>query len=409
MEKAGGGRPTRPNRANEKNSKKILPITGLAGVPALENLKAYKEVPDFRLGGAYPVGEETAYRFGAEGGITLESMGEEPLRTAYIAVGTPERDRGGRITNAVIISSYYSGDSTWCYYFWHEGQAGNDFSMGSVVGPGKLIDTEKYYVVFLDALGLWGTSKPSDGLGLGFPHYTVFDMVQANYRLLRDELNVAKVRLATGVSMGAIQSYVWALLHPDYVEAIMPIGGMTCTEKNSVLRWTFKLMSAAMMSDPVWRETNGDYYHLPKEQHPNQGMMFGQSILALNLMDHDHRTRQGWKQVKMEVFDWDSRVDQGQMLREAARTMDVNDLLVRNRSQDGLDIDEYLPSITCPALIMHVTNDLWLRVQLAEESAKQIPGARFASFESPFAHYGVFRAPNVLKDQVKAFFQEIGL
>ncbi len=392
-----------------ETGKKILPVTGPAGVPALGNLKKFYHIPGFRLGGTYRPGNESSFEFGGEGGVTLESLGQEPLRTAYIAVGTPERDGNGRVTNAVIISSYYSGDSTWCYYYWYDGQPGADFSRGSVVGPGKLIDTDKYYVVFLDALGLWGASKPSDGLGMEFPQYTVFDAVQANYRLLHDELKIDRIKLATGVSMGAIQSYVWALLHPGYVEAIMPIAGITSTQKNTVLKWTFQLMSEAMMSDPVWRETRGDYYHLPKDRHPNQGMMFGQSIMGLNLLDLDFRIRQGWDQVKMEVFTWDSRQDFGKFLKETAKIMDVNDLLVRNRSQADFDIDEHLPRITCPALVLHVKNDLWLRLQLAEESAKRMPAARFASFESPYAHFGAFCAPNVLVDEVRSFFHEIGL
>jgi len=392
----------------EKDNK-ILPVTGLAGVPVLGGLKRFYHIADFKLGGTYQPGNQSEYEFGGEGGITLESLGQEPFRTAYIAVGTPERDSNGMIDNAVIISSYYTGDSSWCYYYWFDGQGGNAFSAGAVVGPGKLIDTDKYYVVFLDALGLWGASKPSDGLGMKFPQYTIFDAVQANYRLLHDELKIARIRLATGVSMGAIQSYVWALLHPELVEAIMPIGGFTSTVKNTVLKWMFHLMSAAMMSDPVWRETQGDYYHLPKDRHPNQGMMFAQSIMAFNLMDLDFRIQQGWDQVKMEVFSWDTLKDMGQFLKENAKIRDANDLLVRNQSQADFEIDEYLPRIKCPALVLHVKNDLWLRVQLAEESTRHIPGARFASFESPYAHYRVFRAPNVLADEVRRFFRGIGL
>ena len=74
------------------------------------------------------------------------------------------------------------------------------------MGPGELIDTDRYYVIFLDALGLWGAGKPSDGLGLRFPQYNIMDCVQANYRLLRDHLKVSRVKLATGASMGAIQN-----------------------------------------------------------------------------------------------------------------------------------------------------------------------------------------------------------
>ena len=125
------------------------------------------------------------YELGGKGGVTLESLGAEPLRTAYIAVGTPKKDVNGQITNAVVISPYYSGDSTFDYFFWYKGQKGNAFAVARWWGPGELIDTNKWYVIFVDSLGLWGTSKPSDGLGMKFPQYTIFDMVQANYRLLK--------------------------------------------------------------------------------------------------------------------------------------------------------------------------------------------------------------------------------
>ncbi len=398
-----------PRTAAKNPRPQTKPVTRLSGVRSLEKLKRFHYVPDFKMGGTYHIGDEASYEYGGEGGTTLESLGAGPLRTAYIAVGTPERDNLGRTKNAIIINSYYSGDSAWVYYFWHEGQGGTDFSLGPVVGPGRTIDTDRYYVVFLDALGLWGASKPSDGLGMRFPRYTLLDCVQANYRLLVDELNVARVRLATGMSMGAIQSYAWAVLHPGYVDAIMPIGGSTSPAKDPVLRWIFDLMTAALKSDPVWRETRGDYYHLPKNKHPAHGMMFGWSILMHNGLDLDFRIEQGWDEVRKEVFSWEPRQGQGALLRDKAREYDVNDLLVRNDMQSALDLDEHLDKITARTLVLHVENDLWLRVGMARQSAARIPGARFASFPSPLAHYAVFRAPNVLKDEVRSFFREAGL
>ena len=382
-------------------------ITALSGLPSLTEKKQYYTIPSFKIGGSYTVGRTGTYEFGASDGTTLESLGAEPLRTSYIAVGTPDRDSSGRITNAVIVNSYYAGDAALCYSYWYEGQAGNFFSMWPAVGPGRIIDTNRFYVIFLDALGLWGASKPSDGLGLRFPQYNMFDCVQANYRLLVDELNVSRVKLATGVSMGAMQSYVWALLHPELVHAIMPIGGSTNTSADPVLRWIFALMTAGMQSDPQWRETRGDYYHLPKEQHPNQGMMFGWSILMHNGFDLDFRIDQGWHEVQKEVFSWEPKGDEGLLLRQKARDYDVIDLLYRNGLQADFDLDPYLPSILCPALILHCTNDLWLRIKLAEQSADRIPAARFVPYEDRWAHYSVFRSVHRVKDAVQAFMDEI--
>lgn len=381
------------------------PVTRLSGVEALGALKKFETIPNFKIGGKYQFGNEAAYENGGEGGVTLESLGQGPMRLSYIAVGTPKHDANGKITNAVLISSYYSGDASFMYFFWYEGQKGNGFCRGPVVGPGKLIDTSKYYVIFVDALGLWGTSKPSDGLGMKFPQYSNLDYAQANYRLLKDKLGVAKIKLATGVSMGAIQSYIMAVLHPDFVEAIMPIGGVTAMDP--VARWLFQLMTAAMQSDPVWQETKGNYYHLPKEKHPNRGMMFGWSVLGHTGLSFDLRAKQPWDVVKKEVFYWEPQGDQGASLVGKAKDFDVNDLLYRNQAGDTFDIHSELHRIKAKTLIIHVKTDQWLRYVMAEETAKKIQGAKLVGFEDALAHYAVFRAPNMVMIDVMDFMKSL--
>lgn len=382
-------------------------ITRNSGVQVLDGLKKYYSIPNFRIGGEYTVGNVGSYELGGNGGTTLESLGEAPLKVAYIAVGTPKRDKDGKIINAVLVNPYYSGDAAFDYFFWYEGQKGTGFAKGAVVGPGKLIDTDKFYVVFLDAVGLWGTSKPSGGLGMKFPRYSFMDMVQANYRLLKDELGVGRVKLATGVSMGAMQSYIWAILHPEFVEAIMPIGGATASDP--VVRWLFQNMSAAMKSDPAWMKAKGDYYKLPKDKHPNKGMMFGWSILGQSAFTFDFRSKQKWDKVKADVFYWEPKDGAGEKLAKKADDFDVNDLLFRNMAIETYDINAYLSAIKAKTLILHVKSDQWLMYSAAEEAAKKIPGAKFAAFDSPLAHYAIFRAPNVLKKEVTEFLKEIGM
>jgi len=150
-------------------------VTPMIQIPDHAKVKKYYEIPNFRIGGTYNLdADPETWRNGGEGGTTLESLGAGPLQVAYIAVGTPKRNGKGEITNAVIISTFYSGDSAWMYNTWYEGQPLNAFSGGAVVGPGRTIDTEKYYVVFLDAIGLWGASKPSLGLGASSQNTTTW-------------------------------------------------------------------------------------------------------------------------------------------------------------------------------------------------------------------------------------------
>jgi len=382
-------------------------ITRMSGVEALDPLKKYYAVPNFKIGGTYEFGNEAAYEFGGQGGVTLESLGREPLRTAYIAAGTPKRDAAGKIVNAVIISPYYTGDATYMYFFWHEGQKGVVHANGALIGPGKMIDTDKWYVIFLDSLGMWGASKPSDGLGMKFPRYSLYDQVQANYRLLVDELKVGKVKLATGLSMGAIQSYIWAALHPDFVEAIMPLGGCAATEP--VCHWLFQLMTAAMKSDPAWRDTGGDYYSLPRDRRPAKGMMFGWSVLGQSAFDFKYRNSQSWDEVRKEVFYWEPQGDEGVKLRPEAVDLDVNDVLFRNEALCSFDFTDRLAFIKARTLIVHIKNDQWLSYANAEKAARRIPGATLVAFEDPLSHFALLKSPNVLKDDVERFLREIGV
>src|SRR5258706_446605 len=256
------------------------PFTRRSSQVQHDGLKKTYEIANFRLGGKYDLADPSKWENGGDGGVTLESLGAGKLRTAYIAIGNARRNAAGEITNAVVINSYYSGDSTDMYEQWVRGAP---LSGGvPIIGPGRPINTDRYYVIMVDPLGTWGASKPSDGLGIKFPQYSYFDMVQANYRMLRDHLKVARVALVTGVSMGGTQTYVWGVMHPEYVQALMPIGGTTQSDaEDPVGNWTFQLMTAAIESDPVWQATKGNYYNLPKEKHPLPGVAFGWSVLVL--------------------------------------------------------------------------------------------------------------------------------
>ena len=321
------------------------PFTRRSSQEQHDGLKKYYEISDFKLGGKYDLANPSKWENGGEGGKTLELLGGGKLRTAYIAVGTPKRNAAGEITNAVVISSYYSGDSTDMYEQWVKGTA---LSGGTpIIGSGRPIDTDRYYVVMVDPLGTWGASKPSDGLGTKFPQYSYYDMVQANYRLLRDHLKVSNVALATGVSMGGTQTYVWGVMHPEYVQALMPIGGTTQSDaEDPVGNWTFQLMTAAIESDPVWQATKGDYYNLPKEKHPLPGVAFGWSVLGLTGYDLAYRTTQDFKVVQPEVFYWDPPNEKaGSSVTKRAEIYDAVDLVWRNRVGEIHNINPYLGNI----------------------------------------------------------------
>jgi pimeloyl-ACP methyl ester carboxylesterase len=374
-----------------------------------DELKKTVEIANFRLGGKYDMSDPSKWENGGEGGVTLESLGAGKLHTAYIAVGTPRRNAAGEITNAVIINSYYSGDSTDMYEQWVKGTA---LSGGvQIIGPGRPIDTDRYYVIMVDPLGTWGASKPSDGLGIKFPQYSYYDMVQANYRMLRDNLKVAHAALVTGVSMGGTQTYVWGVMHPEYMGGLMPIGGTTQSDaEDPVGNWTFQLMTAAIESDPVWQATTGDYYNLPKEKHPMLGVAFGWSVLGLTGYDFAFRTTQSFAAVQPEVFYWDRPNEKaGSSVVTRAKLYDAVDLVWRNRVGETYNVNPYLGRIQARTMVMHITNDQWLNYKLAERAVDRVPGAQIIAEESPVAHYGVFSIINHRKNDPKfvAFMDDV--
>src|SRR4051794_23017141 len=91
------------------------PFTRRSSQAQHDGLKQYYEIADFKVGGKYDLANPSKWENGGEGGVTLESLGGGKLRTAYIAVGNARRNAAGEITHAVVINSYYSGDSTDMY------------------------------------------------------------------------------------------------------------------------------------------------------------------------------------------------------------------------------------------------------------------------------------------------------
>src|SRR5438270_5980161 len=132
-----------------------------------------------------------------------ESLPE--LRIHYHAFGLPKRDSHGVVRNAVLIVHGTGG-------------SGNSLIRpefaGELFGPGQLLDVTRYFVVLPDALGHGKSSKPSDGLHARFPHYGYNDMVEAEYRLLKDGLGINHARLIMGTSMGCMHAWLWGEQHP---------------------------------------------------------------------------------------------------------------------------------------------------------------------------------------------------
>ena len=193
--------------------------------------------------------------------VSGETMLE--LKLHYITIGKPERDSRGVVRNAVLIMHGTGGSGRG---FLSEGFGGQLF------GPGQLLDGMKHYIILPDAIGCGKSGKPSDGLHMRFPKFTYDDMVRADYLLLTEGLGVNHARLVMGTSMGAMHTWVWGEMYPDFMDALMPLGSnpVEIAGRNRMIR---KMIIDSIEQDPDW---NGGEYTKP----PIHGLMCAQYLLS---------------------------------------------------------------------------------------------------------------------------------
>jgi len=132
---------------------------------------------------------------------------------------------------------------------------------GELFGAGQPLDASRYYVILPDAVGTGKSSKPSDGLRAGFPKYNYDDMVDAQYRLVREHLGIQRLRLVIGNSMGGMQTWIWAQKYPDMMDIAVPMASLpvAMSGRNWMMR---RLIVDSIRNDPDWK--NGNYTEQPR-------------------------------------------------------------------------------------------------------------------------------------------------
>jgi homoserine O-acetyltransferase len=173
------------------------------------------------------------------------------VRMHYLTFGTAQTNQADRVDNAVLILHGTTGNSS--------NFLRADFA-GELFGKGQLPDATRYFLTLPDNIGHGQSSKPSDGLRGRFPHYGYADMVEAQYRLLTEGLKVNHLRLVMGTSMGGMHTWLWGEVHPEFMDALMPLASLPTqiSGRNRVWR---RIIIDAIRTDPEWH--NGDYQTQP--------------------------------------------------------------------------------------------------------------------------------------------------
>ena len=135
---------------------------------------------------------------------------------------------------------------------------------GELFGPGQILDATKYYIILPDALGHGKSAKPSDGLRTKFPAYDYEDMVAAQYRLVSEGLGVPHVRLVIGISMGGMNTWIWGVRYPGFMDALVPMAAQPTpmASRNWMMR---RLIIDSIRTDPDWK--GGNYTQQPRSAH----------------------------------------------------------------------------------------------------------------------------------------------
>jgi len=262
-----------------------------------------------------------------------------PITLAYETCGTLNQDK----SNAVLVLHALSGDSHVAGYYTPEDEKPGWWD--NMVGPGKGIDTNKYFVICSNILGsCMGSTGPCSinpktvlPYGLDFPVVTIGDMVCAQKALI-DHLGIKKLLAVVGGSIGGMQVLEWCVRYPERVFGAIPLA---TTTRHSALAIAFnEVARQAIMADPKWND--GNYYFGPK---PNLGLAVARMIGHITyLSDESMRHKFGRRlQDKSDFsfnFDADFQVEsylryQGKKFVER---FDANAFLYITKAADYYDI-----------------------------------------------------------------------
>lgn len=282
-----------------------------------------------------------------------ETMAE--LKMHYVTIGTPQKNKDGVVTNAVLVLHGTGGSHR---QFLRDGFAGVLFKKGG------MLDAEKHFIVIPDNIGHGESSKPSDGLRAKFPHYAYHDMVTAQYRLLTEKLGVNHLRLVIGTSMGGMHSWLWGEMYPDFMDALMPLASLPI-EISGRNRFFRRMIIDPIKNDPDWQ--NGEY-----KTQPLRGLTTAiYTLIMMGSAPLQMQKQAPTKDAADKLFD--------DTMKARLATTDANDLLYQVDSSRDYNPQPKLETIKAQLLAINSADDAVNPPELAivEKEIKRVKNGRF--------------------------------
>jgi homoserine O-acetyltransferase len=129
-----------------------------------------------------------------------------------------------RKSNAILFPTWFGGRSA---------------DLAGFIGPDRMADSSRFFVITVDALGNGVSCSPSNTPSM--PRFTVADMVEAEYRLATEHFGLKHLHAVMGISMGGMQTFEWIVAHPDSMDLAVPIVGSTRLASIDLLLWGAEL------------------------------------------------------------------------------------------------------------------------------------------------------------------------
>jgi len=278
--------------------------------------------------------------FGADAALTLDSGATlGPWQIAYETYGTLNADK----SNAVLVCHALTGDQ---YVASTNPLTGKPGWWSNMVGPGRPIDTDRYFVICANVLGgCLGTTGPATinpqtgaPYGLYLPVITIRDMVEAQARLV-DHLGIETLFAVAGGSMGGMQVLQWAVSYPDRVFSAIPIAtGARHSSQNIAFH---EVGRQAIMADPNW--AGGDY--ISKDLRPTKGLAVARMAAHITYMSDESLHQKFGRNLQDReglTFGFDADFQIESYLRHQGMTFvdrfDANSYLYVTRAMDYFDL-----------------------------------------------------------------------
>jgi homoserine O-acetyltransferase len=294
------------------------------------------------------------------------------LKIEYYSFGKKEIDRSGNLTNGIIYLHGWSGNYS------------SIKRIKDIVGAGKPIDTEKYYIICPTALGSPETSCPSNsGLGHYFPEYTIKDMVNVVYSFLKECFNVNHLKGVIGTSMGGFQAIEWAVSYPDFMDFVILI--TTSHDVKGKNFAVFNLMNTFIRNDPDYND--GKY-----KRNPEIGCQNASMLLYLFGFSNTYYKNSSSEEIVESI---------NEMKKEGSR-MDANDIVWRNEAAISHDATSRISSIKAKVLIIGINQDQYFPPETdVIPLSKMIKGSKLFLYDSILGHLGtseIKKAESVIQE-----------